>query len=340
MPRWPSRASPLSSGSQRYLPRRRAASIRRPVRAAAKPAGPRDVAAHRARVEDVDAGDRARRARGARGRRGRPRPREARARPVGQLLRETICTAMSTAGSSTPRLAAISPYAVSAAGLLGLLLGAADAVAVEAVADAHLGGEGLHVVRALVLDDVLGDTEPVLGGELLEGGLPVQAGAQGRRRPRCSGSKSRCTTIAEVSKPPPLRWTAPITASTVSERIDALLAAAGRLLAAAELDVVADADAAADLGQRAGVDDGGAQLGQPALGEVRVGAVEGLGDDHAEHRVTEELEALVGRQATVLVGVRAVRESALEQLGVQLRIPERRAELGVVGQRSGPGQRT
>ena len=77
---------------------------------------------------------------------------------------------------------------------------------------------------------------------------------------------------------------------------------------------------AADLGQRAGVDDGGAQLGQLALGEVRVGAVERLGDDHAEHRVAEELQALVGRQAAVLVGVRPVRQGALEQLGVQDRI--------------------
>ena len=41
MPRWPSRASPSSRGSQRYLPRRRAASILRPVNPAAKPAGPR-----------------------------------------------------------------------------------------------------------------------------------------------------------------------------------------------------------------------------------------------------------------------------------------------------------
>ena len=37
-----------------------------------------------------------------------------------------------------------------------------------------------------------------------------------------SGSKSRCTTSDDTSMPP-LRWTAPITASTVSERIDALL---------------------------------------------------------------------------------------------------------------------
>jgi hypothetical protein len=104
--------------------------------------------------------------------------------------------------------------------------------------------------------------------------------------------------------------------------------------------VVADADGAADLGQRAGVDDGRAQLGQPALGEVRVGAVERLGDDDAEDRVAEELEPLVGRQPTVLVGVGPVGEGALEEPGVQFRIPERRAELGVVGQRPGPGQRT
>ena len=50
-----------------------------------------------------------------------------------------------------------------------------------------------------------------------------------------------------------------------------LVAAAGRLLAAAELDVLAEADLAADLGQGAGVDDRGPQLGQPALGEVGVG---------------------------------------------------------------------
>ena len=36
------------------MPRRRAASNRRPVSAAAKPAGPREVAAHRARVQHLD----------------------------------------------------------------------------------------------------------------------------------------------------------------------------------------------------------------------------------------------------------------------------------------------
>ena len=47
------------AGSQRYLPRRRAASNRRPVSAAAKPAGPREVTAYGTRVEDLTRLDRA-----------------------------------------------------------------------------------------------------------------------------------------------------------------------------------------------------------------------------------------------------------------------------------------
>src|ERR671915_267128 len=39
---------------------------------------------------------------------------------------------------------------------------------------------------------------------------------------------------------------------------------------------------------------------------------------------------LVGGNPAVLVGVRAVGQGALEQLGVQLRVPERGAQLGVV----------
>ena len=54
MPRWASSASPASSGSQRYLPRRRAASSVRPVSAAAKSAPPVDVPADRRGVQDLD----------------------------------------------------------------------------------------------------------------------------------------------------------------------------------------------------------------------------------------------------------------------------------------------
>ena len=126
-----------------------------------------------------------------------------------------------------------------------------------------------------------------------------------------------------------------MTASTVSERIEALLRPPVDSSPRPSLTCSPTPMRAADLGQRAGVDDRGAQLGQPALGEVRVGPVERLGHDDAEHRVAQELQALVGRQAAVLVGVRPVGEGALEQLGIQLRIPERCSQLAVVGQRTG-----
>jgi len=83
-----------------------------------------------------------------------------------------------------------------------------------------------------------------------------------------------------------------------------------------------------------------AHLRHPTLSEIREAVEEGARDRELEHRVPEELEALVVGQATVLVGEGAVRERALQQLGDQLRVPERRAQRGVVGQRTGRPQRT
>src|SRR4051794_15205233 len=298
MPRWPSSASPLSRGSQRYLPRRRTASIRWPVSAAANPAGPR--------------GSR-------RTGRGWRTVTDSTVRPT--TWRSRPSRTVSTSGSSGTASVGQGQVGLDAegdrelavrrlrGGLLGLLLGAGDAVAVAVVTDAYLGGEGLQVVGALVLDEVLGHTEAVLGGELLERGLPVEAGAHRRGRhdqrveQQVDDLGGALEAAGEVDRP--------------DHRLDGvgqdrrLLAASGGVLAAAELDVGAEPDRAADAGQRAGIDDRRAELGQMALGEVGVGAVEGLGDDDAEHGVAEELEALVGRQAAVLVGVRAVREGAL-----------------------------
>jgi hypothetical protein len=65
--------------------------------------------------------------------------------------------------------------------------------------------------------------------------------------------------------------------------------------------------------------------------------VERLGDDDAEHGVAEELEALVGREAAMLVGVRAVRQRAVEQLGVEVRIPKRTPQVVVDADGRMPG---
>ena len=186
------------------------------------------------------------------------------------------------------------------------------------------------MVGALVVDDVLRDAEAVLGGELLQRGLPVEGGAERR-----GGLDERVEELVHEHRGD---LDAAGEVDGADQRLDGvgedrgLVATAGALLAATELDVLAEPDAAADLGERPGVDHGGAQLGQPALGQVGVLGVERLGDDDTEDRVTEELEPLVGGQSAVLVGERPVRQGTVEQPGVQNGIPERGTQLGVVRQ--------
>ena len=94
-----------------------------------------------------------------------------------------------------------------------------------------------------------------------------------------------------------------------------LLPPAGQLLALAEQEVLADVELLGHLGQGHRVHDRLADLGEVALGEVRVGAVHVVGDDQAEHGVAEELEALVRRVAGVLRAPRAVHERRREEVG-------------------------
>src|SRR4051794_17098801 len=315
MPRCPRRASPESSGSQRYLPRRRAAVKTRPVSRAAKSSAPgRCRRTGRGCSTSTDSivrsstcASRPRRTTSTSGSSGTGGGRRALG-PGG--LRELV------GERAVRRLRRL---------LLGLLLRPADAVAVQSVGDPHLGGEGLHVVRTGVLDDVLRHAEIVLGTELLEAGLPVQAGAEG-------GSRLEQRVEQQVDQRPGVVEPARGAAGEVGrpdQRLDrvgedrGLVVTARRLLALAQADVRAETDRARHLGEGACVDHGGPQLGEPTLGELRVAGVEGLGDDDAEDRVAEELEALVGGQATVLVGVGAMRERKLQQLGIQLGITER-----------------
>ena len=138
---------------------------------------------------------------------------------------------------------------------------------------------------------------------------------------------------------PPLRWTAPITASTVSERIEALsrppvVSSPRPSLTCSPSPMARPTSASA----RALTTAARSLASRPSERSGWRG-VERLGDDDAEHGVAEELQPLVGRQAAVLVGVGAVGQGAVEQLGVQHGIPERCSQLGVVsrsvGQRTG-----
>src|SRR4029078_3252553 len=130
-------------------------------------------------------------------------------------------------------------------GLLGFLLRAAYPVAVQVGAHPDLGGEGLHVVGALVLDDVLGHAEAALGGELLQGGLPVEAGAE------LGGGLDERVEEHVHERAGGVEATAQL--HVPDHRLDGvgedegLHPATGRLLAATELDVVTKTDVAADL---------------------------------------------------------------------------------------------
>src|SRR3712207_7246855 len=57
----------------------------------------------------------------------------------------------------------------------------------------------------------------------------------------------------------------------------------------------------------------GPQLGELALGQVGLAAVQLVGHHQPEHRVTEELQPLVRRQAAVLVGVGPVGQRQFQQ---------------------------
>jgi hypothetical protein len=160
------------------------------------------------------------------------------------------------------------------------------------------------VVRTGLVDAVLRDTEPEPGGQLLETGLPVEPGAAlGRlRHQRVEQSmddlRRHVQAVLQIDR-----------AEQRLQRVgeDArLVPAAGSLLALAQQQVRAEpgrAEAAGDVGERPHVHDARAQLGELPLGQVGMVVEQRGRDHHAEYRVAEELEALVGGQAAVLVRV-------------------------------------
>src|SRR5450756_1398911 len=106
-------------------------------------------------------------------------------------------------------------------------------------------------------------------------------------------------------------------------------------LALAEQDRVAEVDAAGQPGEPLRAHDRGATRREDALVVRGMARVEGLGDNEADHRIAEELQALVvaRRAIRVLVEPASVDQSALEQAGVTECNPKAR------GQRRGRARR-
>ena len=203
--------------------------------------------------------------------------------------------------------------------LLRLLLAAAGAGAVRDASDAGGSSEGLLVVGTGLGDQVLGHAEALGRGELLETGLPVQAGAEvgglldQRVEQPVHQFGGRVEALVEIDR-------ADHRFQGVGED-GRLVPAARALFAPAEPDEGAQVEAAADLRQRTRVDHRGPQLGQLAFGQVGVGAVQRVRDHQAEHGVPEELQPLVGGQTAVLVRVGTVGQRTHQKGGLEL-VPE------------------
>ena len=178
MPRWASTASPSSRLHHRYLPRRRTPSTRRPARIGREVGAAGEMAADGPVGEHLDCGDATADDVGG----------EAAAHHLhlGKLRHVSFPSGGSRSGSTAASTASsIRPQtAVGLRGslLLGFLLRPPRTAAVVVPGEHDGGGEQLRVIGSFLGDPVLGHAESEGRGELLQRGLPVQAGAEGRRR--------------------------------------------------------------------------------------------------------------------------------------------------------------
>ena len=198
--------------------------------------------------------------------------------------------------------------------LLGLLLVAPGAGTVVEGVDRDGREERLRVVGARLEHVVDGHAQPGERRDLLQARLPVQA--------RTAGRDVGDEAVEEVVHEAPGGVDAVLQEHGPDQRLHrvgedrGLVPPAGGLLAPPEVDERPEVEAARDLREGARVDDRSPQLGELTLRQVGEGREEVLGDHQSEDGVTEELEAFVRGQPTLLVRVRAVRERPFEQHGL------------------------
>src|SRR5262249_54700739 len=115
-------------------------------------------------------------------------------------------------------------------------------------------------------------------------------------------------------------------------REDRLLVAAGApLLRATEPHQLAQAELARALSQAAPVHQRRARAREIAFGPARLALEQQRRDRQPEHRVAEELEALVAATAVLLVGIRRMGERRLRQLRIPEDVTDRLLESQAVG---------
>ena len=164
----------------------------------------------------------------------------------------------------------------------------------------------LRVVGSFVAYDIPRPPDRLRGGELLQAGLEIASARSGHRfgDPLAQAPQHQAPGRVE-------------TGVEVHGRDDGLecvgedrllLAATRRVFTLAEQQVGAEVDLGRDLGKDARVHDTRAHLRELTLGQVGEVLEHVVRHHQPEHRIAEELEALVGRRRLVLRAPRAVRE--------------------------------
>src|SRR3954468_12960099 len=194
--------------------------------------------------------------------------------------------------------------------LLGLLLRAALAVPVRLSVEEHRREEPLRVVGPLVANLVARQTVEPLRRELLQPRLVVVAAGTGGRLRNALGE--------EAQHDVPRGFHPAVEVDGRDDRLHRvgedrrLLAPARAVLALPEQQARTEGDVGRDECEHLRVHHRGPHLGELTLLVLRVVPVDVVGDDHAEHRVTEELEPLVRRVLGMLGAPGAVREGLPE----------------------------
>ncbi len=190
--------------------------------------------------------------------------------------------------------------------LLRLLFGTAVPLPAGLAGHVHDGVEGLGVIGAGVSHRVDGQVIEPPSAQLLQPGLVVLAartdGGLGDPRPEEAHDEilGGVPSLVDVDRS--------------DDRLGGvrqygrLLPAPGGVLTLAEQQGDTEAELQGHVGQRRGVDDRGPDLGQLPFRQVGIGPEQELGDDEAENRIAQELEAFVGPDPGVFGAPRPMRQ--------------------------------
>ena len=204
--------------------------------------------------------------------------------------------------------------------LFGFLLGMTNAAGENRFTDDDRRGKRFLVIGTGAVEDIGRHAERMVGGDLLQGGLPVEAGAEfgGRGHDRVEN------TVDDLGG----SFDTELDIHRTEYGFDRvredgrLFASSGGFLAATEQKMLAKAEGPGDHSKCLGTHDGGTKLSELPFGQIGMVREKGVSDNEPQYRVAEKFEPLVIGDLTVLVSVRPVGQRMPEQTGIEVGDPE------------------